>query len=166
MRSIDAAHFFTFIEKIFSNNSSMIRMLIFTVIVLCFGCVAGNSPNKTGRPSSNDVSGITPSTGSEVEVDQPNLTLAQYLRRIPGVRVTGAGGSVRVIVRSGSSLTQSNEPLYVIDNIQIGRSYSQVESLVSVNDIQSIQVLKSSAEAQGYGYGSNNGVIIIRTKKN
>lgn len=84
----------------------------------------------------------------------------------------GSGISVRV--RGPSSLSASNEPLYVVDGIpisaDIGTSIATSigsNPLVDLNpqDIESIDVLKDAAAASIYGARGANGVVLITTKK-
>ena len=53
-------------------------------------------------------------------------------------------------------------PLYVIDGVQ---THDNVASIISSNDVESIQVLKDAASAAIYGAQAANGVIIITTKR-
>lgn len=92
------------------------------------------------------------------------LELADYLRRVPGLQVTKHGGSYSVLVRGISSISGSNEPLYVIDRTQVG-SYDQASALVDPNDIGRVEVLKDVASTSPYGMRGANGVIVIHTKK-
>ena len=41
--------------------------------------------------------------------------LADYLRRIPGVQITGAGDNINVQIRGASSFTSETRPLCVVD---------------------------------------------------
>jgi len=91
------------------------------------------------------------------------LSLADLLRREPGVMVQGSGSSAKVSIRGGSG-PSGTDPLYVIDRIPIGNSYSQASGMVDVSDIANIRVL-SGADAAQYGTRGNSGVIEIVTKK-
>ena len=91
------------------------------------------------------------------------MSLADLLRREPGVMVQGSGSSAKVSIRGGSG-PSGTDPLYVIDRIPIGNSYSQASGMVDVNDIANIRVL-SGADAAQYGTRGNSGVIEIVTKK-
>ncbi|MCB0844407.1 MAG: TonB-dependent receptor plug domain-containing protein [Bacteroidetes bacterium] len=113
-----------------------------------------------GKTSRSAVTGAV----QEIEPDQPNLTLADYLRRVPGVSVRGTGDRVKVVIRDGITSSGTNEPLYVINNVPSGNSYSMVSSMVDVNDIKNISVLKDAASSSIYGYQAQHGVIIIETK--
>ena len=90
--------------------------------------------------------------------------LADYLRRVPGVLVTGSSGNYSVLIRGISSISGSNEPLYVIDRNQVG-SYNQAAAMIDPNDIAYVEVLKDVASTTAYGMRGANGVIIIHTKK-
>ena len=91
--------------------------------------------------------------------------------KIAGVQITprsgkpGAGSSI--IIRGGSSLNASNDPLYVIDGVPIEGSNNGpgVLSQLNPNDIESFTVLKDASAAAIYGSRASNGVIIIITKK-
>jgi len=101
---------------------------------------------------------------NKVKPKEVNLSLADYLRRIPGVRVSGSGDNVSVMVRSGASVSQSDEPLFVINGTQVGNDYSQAASMVDVVDIESVEVLKDLTSTASYGLRGSFGVILIRTK--
>ena len=98
------------------------------------------------------------------------------------------GSAPRVRIRGTSSLTGSNEPLYVVDGVPIvqasnipfdvsTRSISNLnEDLnelglsspmanLSIGDIKSIDILKGASAAAIYGSRAANGVVIITTKR-
>lgn len=72
------------------------------------------------------------------------------------------GENVRVRVRGATSLTGSNEPLYVIDGIPMDDSYPL--NGMSPSDIESIDVLKDASATAIYGSRAANGVIMVTTK--
>ena len=93
--------------------------------------------------------------------------------KVAGVQITSNGGapgtSSSIIIRGGSSLSASNEPLYVIDGIPIsndagGGTRSPLNS-INPNDIASFTVLKDASATAIYGSRASNGVIIITTKR-
>lgn len=83
--------------------------------------------------------------------------------RMPGVQVTTLDGSpdaeVTIRVRGGGSITQSNEPLILIDGFE--------GSLKDVppTDVESIEVLKDAASTAIYGARGANGVVLVTTKR-
>lgn len=99
-------------------------------------------------------------------IENPDLTLKDYLRRISGIQVTERGGQVRVVLRGATSLTGDNSPLFVVDGTQVGTSYSDLENSVDVRDVDFIQVMRSSEAMTTYGMRASNGAIIVHTKKN
>lgn len=83
----------------------------------------------------------------------------------------GAGMSIRI--RGASSVSASNQPLYVVDGIIVNSTdpgSANEEPLnpiadINPNDIQSIEILKDAAAAAIYGSRASNGVVIVTTKK-
>ncbi|MNK11502.1 TonB dependent receptor [compost metagenome] len=97
--------------------------------------------------------------------DFPVGTAAEALAgKLAGVTVTtseGApGAEIQIRVRGGSSLTGDNSPLYIVDGVQVENALS----MLSPNEIQSIDVLKDVASTAIYGSRGANGVVIITTK--
>jgi iron complex outermembrane receptor protein len=90
-----------------------------------------------------------------------------------GVSVTsndGAPGSGTTIrIRGGSSLSASNDPLYVIDGVPLdGGGVSGMRNplnTINPNDIESVSILKDASATAIYGSRASNGVILIETKK-
>jgi TonB-linked SusC/RagA family outer membrane protein len=90
----------------------------------------------------------------------------------------GPGASSNVIIRGVSSLTQTNQPLYVINGVPIenqpngpvGNQYDNAPDLgdaisnINPDDIENISVLKGAAASALYGYRAKAGVILITTK--
>lgn len=91
-------------------------------------------------------------------------SLADFLRRVPGVSITGYGENVSVRMRGVNSFNTGVTPLYVVDGQAVGASYSQANSLVDPRDIDYVKVLKGP-ETSTYGIRGANGVIEIFTKK-
>ena len=98
--------------------------------------------------------------------------------RIAGVSISTSSGNLgsaeKMSIRGSSSLSASNEPLYVIDGIPLSNNsaslYSfgeNMSSLATLNltDIESIEVLKDAASAAIYGSRATNGVVLITTKQ-
>ncbi len=92
------------------------------------------------------------------------LDLADFLTRVPGVQVMKSGESYNVTVRGMSSISGPNEPLFIIDRVQVG-TYDQAAALIDPNDIGYVEVLKDVASTSMYGLRGANGVIIIHPKK-
>lgn len=90
---------------------------------------------------------------------------------------TGLRGSTKITLRGNSSLTDNNQPLWVVDGVPFSDNSSSDASLfggvdrggsaVDINpeDIESISVLKGPNAAALYGSRAGNGVILITTKR-
>ncbi len=88
-----------------------------------------------------------------------------------------AGGASYIQIRGVQSLTQNNQPLFVVDGIPIsgsdvGGAYG-VDGVATSNrsidinpdDVESINVLKGGAATALYGLRAASGAIVITTKK-
>lgn len=93
--------------------------------------------------------------------------------KVAGVNVvssSGAPGSGSTIrIRSGASLSASNDPLIVIDGVPVDNSTieggSNLIGGINPNDIETFTVLKDASATAIYGSRASNGVIVITTKK-
>ncbi len=83
--------------------------------------------------------------------------------KISGVQVTtvdGApGADINIRVRGGTSVTQSNDPLYIVDGFQVANIND-----IPPTDIASIDVLKDASITAIYGAKGGNGVVVVTTK--
>lgn len=83
--------------------------------------------------------------------------------KISGVQVTTVdgqpGADVNIRVRGGTSVTQSNEPLYIVDGFQVDNIND-----IPPGDIASIDVLKDASLTAIYGAKGGNGVVVVTTK--
>lgn len=112
-------------------------------------------------------------TGSVSKVDMGELMKAPVTNfdqaltgRVAGVVVTTSDGSLgaeaNITIRGNNSLTQSSEPLYVIDGFP---SESSMALALNSADIESIDILKDASATAIYGARGANGVIVITTKQ-
>jgi len=126
---------------------------------------------------------------STVDADQarvavPTNVTQLFEGRASGVQVTQnngePGAGAHILIRGGTSISASNEPLYVIDGVAV--SGDQVEpggigvsgdpplprnplNMLNPSDIQSVTILKDAAAAAIYGARAANGVVLIETKR-
>ncbi|HEU0053669.1 MAG TPA: SusC/RagA family TonB-linked outer membrane protein [Longimicrobium sp.] len=92
--------------------------------------------------------------------------------KVPGVQVIDSGepgGGINLRVRGGTSVTSSNEPLFVVDGVPlaVGGGISSGRNplnFLNPSDIESFTVLKDAASTAIYGSRGANGVILIKTK--
>jgi len=99
--------------------------------------------------------------------------------RTPGVDVfsgTQIGAGTRIRVRGTSSLSLSNNPIFIVDGIRVegttgsssvsvgGTTASRVNDL-NPDEIQTIEVVRGPSASTLYGTAAANGVIVITTKR-
>ncbi|MEN8116598.1 MAG: TonB-dependent receptor [Bacteroidota bacterium] len=93
--------------------------------------------------------------------------------KIAGVQITSGGGSpgegATIRIRGGSSLSASNDPLFVIDGVPVDNEgiagMKNPLNTIHPSDIETFTVLKDASATAIYGSRASNGVIIITTKK-
>ncbi|HAP61303.1 MAG TPA: SusC/RagA family TonB-linked outer membrane protein, partial [Cytophagales bacterium] len=72
------------------------------------------------------------------------------------------GGQAYIRIRGIGSVNASNEPLFIIDGVQMTQSdYNALDP----NDVENISILKDAASTSIYGARASNGVILITTKR-
>ncbi|MHA8088250.1 SusC/RagA family TonB-linked outer membrane protein [Aquirufa sp. Wall-65K1] len=101
--------------------------------------------------------------------------------KVAGVSINSTGGtgsSVSMIIRGAKSLSNDNQPLFVIDGVpvinslnnvgQIGNDnrvdYGNAISDLNPENVESVSVLKGPSAAALYGSRAGNGVVLITTK--
>ena len=122
-------------------------------------------------------------SGSEVNNVKSDNFVTSLSGKVSGIQIknnTNFGGSTNVIIRGSSSLTGSNQALFVVDGIPVdnsndnnsgqltgrnGYDYGNTASDINPNDIESISILKGAAATALYGSRASHGVILITTKK-
>lgn len=113
---------------------------------------------------------------------RPEADVARVLRgKVPGVDISAtsglAGAGTNVIIRGYSSITGSNQPLFIVDgvpfnsgtaedrgNLQGGQTSSSRFLDLDPNNIAEVSVLKGLSATVLYGENGRNGVILITTK--
>lgn len=117
-----------------------------------------------GTVKRRDLTGAVASVQGKDIAANPVSNVSQALQgRLPGVNVISQdgrpGATISVRVRGGGSITQSNEPLYVVDGFPV----SNLDD-ISASDIETIDVLKDASSTAIYGARGANGVILVTTK--
>lgn len=113
-----------------------------------------------------DLTGAVSSISGTELAKVPVQNVAQALQgRISGMQVTmsdGTPGSQPAMkIRGGTSITQSNEPLYVVDGVPQTDGLDFLDPM----DIESVDVLKDASSTAIYGARGANGVVLITTKQ-
>ena len=128
--------------------------------------------------------------GEDLTKARENNVMNSLVGKVPGLDISatagGAGAATSVTIRGVSSLSQSSQPLYVVNGVPMesqptglynanpnGNKGSQWDnapdmgdaiSNINPDDIESISVLKGAAASALYGYRAKGGVILITTK--
>ena len=127
--------------------------MIEDVVVVGYGnTIRSNLTGSVGSISSKTLAAIPIASAAEAMVG-----------KIAGVQVTVADGSpgseINIRIRGGTSVTQSNQPLFIVDGFPV----SNIND-IPPTDIQSIDVLKDASLTAIYGARGGNGVVIVTTK--
>lgn len=123
------------------------------------------------KQSKRDVTGAASTISASVIGQAPVTSLEGAIEgRVSGVTVDAQGGpgdQATIRIRGVGSLG-NNDPLYVIDGVQIrvGDAYGSqnVSNLLNPSDIESITILKDPSLIALYGSRGSNGVVVITTK--
>lgn len=127
-----------------------------------------------GTQQQEDNTGSITSVSSE-DFNEGAITSPEELfqGKTAGVNVTsndgapGSGATIRI--RGGSSLSASNDPLFVVDGVPLdgGGVAGMRNPLNTINpsDIESVSILKDASATAIYGSRASNGVVLIETKR-
>lgn len=127
-----------------------------------------------GSVRKSDLTGAVGTVKADVLQERPAASLNQGLSgRITGVNVSSnsgrPGGRANIRIRGASSISVSNNPLYVIDGVILNsvdlQNGSTPIDYINPNDIASIEVLKDASSTAIYGARGANGVILVTTKR-
>ncbi|PHI21460.1 hypothetical protein CEQ90_03420 [Lewinellaceae bacterium SD302] len=133
------------------------------LLFLLLGCATNQGVQRT---EDGDMAARKQKNHNKVKVDaaESSIDLTSYLRRIPGIQITGSGERATVQVRSNASAGAEYRPLYVVNGTPLGNSYSSLFSAVDPNEIKSVEVLKTPSETSRYGTQGSGGVILIELR--
>jgi len=117
-----------------------------------------------GTMRRKDLTGSVASISGENLVKLPVANVAEALSgKLPGVNIVQQdgrpGAEMSIRVRGGGSITQSNDPLFIVDGIAV----SSIDD-IPADQIESIDVLKDASSTAIYGARGANGVILVTTK--
>jgi iron complex outermembrane receptor protein len=124
-----------------------------------------------------------------VDASQANVGVVTNANQMLDARVAGVqltqnsgepGAGQQIVIRGGTSISASNDPLYVIDGVPlqnestapgatgVGWSAQLPRSplnAINPGDIETITVLKDAAATAIYGSRGANGVVLVTTKR-
>ena len=123
-----------------------------------------------GTQRKSDMTGSVGSVDREVFQQRAPANLQQGLAgRVAGVNVSQnsgrPGGRPTIRIRGNSSVTGSNDPLYVVDGVilpvtNLSNGTSPIDYLDPGN-IESVEVLKDASATAIYGARAANGVVLV-----
>ncbi len=124
---------------------------------------------------------VTTIGASDVQL-KPEADVGRILRgKVPGVNITStsglSGSGTNVIIRGYSSITGSNQPLFVVDGIPFNADTNNDRGFTSggatassrfldldPNMIKEVSILKGLSATVLYGEAGRNGVVLVTTK--
>ena len=127
-----------------------------------------------GTQRKSDLTGAVGVVKEDQLRERPATSLNQALAgRITGVNVSvnsgRPGGRSNIRIRGNTSVSVTNNPLYVIDGVILNvtnlTNGSTPIDYINPNDISSIEVLKDASATAIYGARGANGVILVTTKR-
>lgn len=133
------------------------------VVVIGYGSV--KKADATGS-----VTAIKPdelNKGNRLSVQDAMVGKVAGVNVVPASGAPGEGATIRI--RSGASLSASNDPLFVVDGVPIDNSTiegaSNIIGGINPEDIETFTILKDASATAIYGSRASNGVIVITTKR-
>ena len=119
--------------------------------------------------------------GEDLVKSRASDVMTSLAGKVAGVQIAATssdpGASNSVVIRGFSSLSGSNQPLYVVDGVPLNNSavyssegldngfdFGNGANMVNPDDVENMTVLKGAAATALYGSRAANGVILITTK--
>jgi len=143
-----------------TSLTSPLLLFVLSLLVVLPAC----STTEDRSTSSVDREKVMRVDGVEIVSDvriNPNGTLVDHLRRIPGVDV----GDTYVQIRGARSIARSGTegPLFVINTVPVGDNFTQVQSLVHMENVRAINVYRGSEGHRRFGPRAAYGLVEITT---
>ena len=133
--------------------------------------VVGYGVQQEKRSLTGSISSVKGDAFKNLPVQSADRAIQGRLAGVQVASTTGQpGGALNVRVRGIGSVNASNDPLWIVDGVQMSRlggsSQGSSNPLASINpnDIERIEVLKDAASAAIYGAQAANGVVLVTTK--
>ena len=148
-------------QEVAVNGRNVINVTLEGDAVLLDEVVAVGYATVKRRDLTGSVASVGTSEISKIPVSDVSQALAGRMAGVQVMQSEGApGASVSIRVRGGISITQSNEPLYIIDGFPSEDGMSSLDPA----EIETIDVLKDASATAIYGARGANGVVVITTK--
>ena len=119
--------------------------------------------------------------GGDIAIKRTSDVMSGLAGKVAGVQISATssdpGSSNSVIIRGVSSLSGSNQPLYVVDGVPLNNSsvssgdglnsgfdFGNGANAVNPDDVENMTILKGAAATALYGSRAAAGVVMITTK--
>lgn len=120
--------------------------------------------------------------GDDIAKTRTSDVMSSLAGKIAGVQIQSSaadpGASNSVVIRGFSSISGTNQPLYVVDGVPLNNStvsssdelnsgydFGNGANAVNPDDVESMTILKGAAATALYGSRAANGVVLITTKQ-
>ncbi len=161
------------------NDTSRVNFVLAPMATTLSGVVTTATGLQRKVEVGNDVTTIKV---EEVIRNNPVSNVSELLAtRVPGLYAAPTSGQpgapTRIRIRGVSSINTSNEPIIVVDGVQIRSeakpgamssnfdfAFSPLDQL-DVNAIETVEILKGPSAVALYGSDAANGVIVVTTKR-
>ena len=132
---------------------------------LCLVSACGPRTGSAPAPATNPAGRLIV-TAEDIE-RSPGKPIEEVLQaHLPGVSVTRTpSGGLAIRIRGTTSLTGSNDPLYIVDGVPANTGPGGGLTGINIHEIASIEVLKDPASTAMYGSRGANGVVIVKSKR-
>lgn len=148
-------------QEIKVNGRSQINVTLKSDAVLLDEVVAIGYATVKRKDLTGSVASVNSKELSKIPTSDVTQALAGRMAGVLVMQSEGApGASISIRVRGGISITQSNEPLYIIDGFPSEDGMSTLDPA----EIESIDILKDASATAIYGARGANGVVVITTK--
>ncbi len=143
------------------KKCALLLSSLLLLIFLSLGC------GRSSAYSYGNKENPTSTKSQEVDATKSGETLVNYIRRLPGVSVNRSGNELVAYVRGANDNVNANTAAQIyIDGTPVGNDINEVSSLISVDEIRRVEVVKDVSELSRYGMLGANGVILIKSRKN
>ncbi|OQP64359.1 SusC/RagA family TonB-linked outer membrane protein [Niastella vici] len=118
-----------------------------------------------GKAKKRDLTGAVGIVSGKDLMKTPVANAAEALTgKVAGLQITTTEGSpdaeIKVRLRGGTSISQDNSPLYIVDGFPV----SNINN-IAASSIETLTFLKDAASTAIYGSRASNGVFLITTKE-
>lgn len=141
------------------KTTSTFPLIILLIALFSFQACATSSTSSSDERETSDRS-EEKELVSDVKIN-PNGTLEDHLRRIPGLEIY----DTYVQVRGPKSIHRSGREgaLFVVNSVPMGENFSRVKSLIYMENVTSINVYTGGDAFRRYGSSAAYGLIEITT---